>query len=126
MASSVGRRRIAMVWMRPLELAFCLATPIFARNEDAAQNIDATKTGPRQSAAMTSSDQFVKYSQCDELHNVMDIERSFRLPDAYFALSYEERSARGKPSDDFRQLNSRYFIRSVAPIPVLDREGVYC
>lgn len=81
---------------------------------------------PKVLGGTSDDDQFVKCSQCDELHNVLDIEKAFGLPDEYFDLSKEEREKRGKSSSDFCQFDSRYFIRSVTPIPVLDREGDYC
>jgi hypothetical protein len=54
------------------------------------------------------------------------MEVSFGMPDDFFKLSEKERIDRGKITNDFCQLDKRYFIRSIFPIPVLDRSINYC
>ena len=54
------------------------------------------------------------------------MEVSFGMPDDYFSLGENDRESRGKISNNFCQLDERYFVRSVIPIPVLDRTEIYC
>jgi len=54
------------------------------------------------------------------------MEVAYALPDAYFRLSEDERNRRGRATSDFCQLDDRYFIRSVIPVPVYDRDQIYC
>ncbi len=68
----------------------------------------------------------IRCSHCGELHDIGEIEASFELPDAYFELSDEERESRGILKGDFCQLDERYFIRSLIPVPVLGQEDEYC
>lgn len=75
---------------------------------------------------MNSESGVVKCSQCGEKHDLIDMEVAFGMPDDYFGLEEDERNSRGKITSDFCQLDDRYFVRSVIPIPVLDRTEIYC
>ena len=68
----------------------------------------------------------VKCPQCGKEHDITEMEVSFTMPDEYFCLSEEDRSNRGKITKNFCQLDDRYFVRSLIPIPVLDRDDMYC
>lgn len=62
--------------------------------------------------------------QCGTEHD--ELEPGFRRPDAYFAVPPAERPTRIKESDDFVFIDDRaFFIRCVAPIPVVGRERSY-
>jgi len=74
---------------------------------------------------MASESKLVKCSQCGEEHDLIDMEVSFGMPDDYFNLGEEDREGRGKINNNFCQLDERYFVRSVIPIPVLDRAEKY-
>lgn len=58
-------------------------------------------------------------------HEVDQMEVSVGMPDDFFALTEEERIDRGKITSDFCQLDKRYFVRSLIPIPVLERSQNY-
>jgi hypothetical protein len=75
---------------------------------------------------MDDAQRLVKCSQCGELHDLRNMEVAYALPDAYFELTEEEREARGSATPDFCQLDERYFVRSVAPVPVIGEERPYC
>jgi len=75
---------------------------------------------------MESESKLVKCSQCGEEHDLIDMEVTFGMPDDYFNLGANDREARGKINNNFCQLDDRYFVRSVIPIPVLDRTEIYC
>lgn len=68
----------------------------------------------------------VRCSQCGHLHDIRDSEVSFRFPDDYAELPEIERDKRAKATPDFCQLDQRFFIRCVAPVPVLDGGREYC
>jgi len=61
----------------------------------------------------------LRCSTCGEEHDLDSGEIGYDLPDDYFALSAEERTARGKANTDLCELDGRHFIRGVLPIPVL-------
>jgi len=75
---------------------------------------------------MNSDPEKVICPQCGKEHSPIDMEAVFGMPDDYFALEENERKNRGKISSDFCQLDERYFVRSVIPIPVIDRGNNYC
>ena len=75
---------------------------------------------------MNSDPEKVLCPQCGEEHNTIDMEAVFGMPDDYFNLDENERYNRGKISSDFCQLDERYFVRSVIPVPVTDRINDYC
>lgn len=61
---------------------------------------------------------------CGQEHE--ELEPGFRRPDAYFAVPKDERAARVSESDDLVCIDERaFFIRCVAPIPVVGREHSY-
>ena len=66
-------------------------------------------------------------SECGAVHSRADVELAFKLPDAIFALSAEERDARCIVGKEECTLDGqRYFLRGLIPIPVRGRERVYC
>jgi len=75
---------------------------------------------------MERESKLVKCSQCGEEHDLIDMEVAFGMPDDYFHMAEEDREERGKISNDFCQLDERYFVRSIIPVPVLDRDEIYC
>ena len=75
---------------------------------------------------MEAESNIVSCSQCGKEHDIDQMEVSFGMPDDFFELSEEERQSRGKITSDFCQLDKRYFVRSIIPIPVLDRSINYC
>jgi len=65
-------------------------------------------------------------SQCGQPHSLESSELVFRLPDAIFALSEEERTQRCDLSADFCALDrERFFLRGLLPIPVNGRSDPY-
>jgi len=63
-------------------------------------------------------------THCGKEHD--EVEPAFRRPDAYFAVPKDERAQRIKESDDLVCIDDQaFFIRCVAPIPVLGRERAY-
>ena len=75
---------------------------------------------------MNAKNHPVRCPQCGDEHDLVDMEVAFGMPDDFFSLAEGERNSRGKISDDFCQLDDRYFVRSVIPVPVKDRAGIYC
>ena len=75
---------------------------------------------------MIDESKLVKCSQCGDYHDIEKAEVSFSLPDEYFMLDEDEKNSRGKADSNFCQLDNRFFVRSVVPIPVLDRDDFYC
>jgi hypothetical protein len=75
---------------------------------------------------MEPESKLVKCSQCGEEHDLIDMEVAFGMPDDYFNLNDEDREARGKITNDFCQLDERYFVRSVIPVPVIGWTEIYC
>ncbi|MDX1605697.1 MAG: DUF2199 domain-containing protein [Candidatus Competibacterales bacterium] len=75
---------------------------------------------------MNSDPKNVICPECGQEHSPMDMEAAFEMPDDYFYLDENERKNRGKISSDFCQLDERYFVRSVIPIPVTDQVNNYC
>ena len=74
---------------------------------------------------MNDTSQLVKCSHCGEMHDPAAMEVAFGQPDDYFALAQDAREQRGQIGSDFCRLDGRYFIRCVAPIPVVDSEQNY-
>ena len=65
-------------------------------------------------------------SVCGKDHPVEDIEKTYRLPDAIFGLSEEEREKRARISSDFCLLENQVFVRGLIPVPIQGKEDVYC
>src|SRR6266536_1990385 len=60
-------------------------------------------------------------------HPRSHIELSFQRADDVAALSAEERSARVRESPDLCVLDEkRYFVRTILPLPVENRDDTYC
>jgi hypothetical protein len=55
-----------------------------------------------------------------------ELEPSYGRPDAVFAVPKEDRAARVRETDDFVSIDdAAFFIRCIAPIPVIGREDPY-
>src|SRR5882672_227431 len=65
---------------------------------------------------------------CDEEHDLEDLEPSYGLPDAVFALSSDERDARAEYGRNWCELKgagaepARWFMRTLVPFAVGGRE----
>jgi len=66
----------------------------------------------------------VPCAKCGALHDLSDLEPSFRAPDAYYDIPPGERDSRTQLGDDYCRLRDaadterRYFLRALLPIPV--------
>jgi hypothetical protein len=65
-------------------------------------------------------------SVCGKDHPVENIERSFRLADAIFALPEDERETRGKIASNFCALDDDVFVRGLIPVPIKGKGDIYC
>ncbi|MFT3986515.1 DUF2199 domain-containing protein [Aestuariivirga sp.] len=63
-------------------------------------------------------DQFM-CSICGKEHLGLVTDYAYRLPDAVWALSEEERAEKAKFTEDLCQFGERYFIRGFFPIPFI-------
>jgi hypothetical protein len=62
---------------------------------------------------------------CGKSHEGHPTDRGFTLPDDVWAIPEEEREAAAKFTSDLCQLDERYFIRCLLPVPFKEREGYY-
>lgn len=75
---------------------------------------------------MTDDGNSVACSECGAAHDIGEIEVAYGLLDDYFMLSREQREARGRANSDFCQLDNRFFVRSVIPVPLPEPDRYYC
>lgn len=64
---------------------------------------------------------------CGKLHPRAETEVFFKRPDPFLEVPESERSERTKADDDLCMIDeTRFFVRSVLPIPVTDGGNDYC
>lgn len=68
----------------------------------------------------------LKCTECGKEHSMEEMELTFKRPDDVASLSNEERVKMVKDSSDLCILEgTRFFVRTVLPLPVLDRDIPY-
>ena len=62
-------------------------------------------------------------SICGKDHEEPLTDQAFTLPDEVWAIPEEQRRAKAKWTEDLCQLDTRFFIRCVLPVPFTERPG---
>jgi hypothetical protein len=65
-------------------------------------------------------------SICGQEHEGLARDWAFKLPDEVWAIPESERAERARYDTDLCQLEERYFIRCILPVPLLEEDGAFC